>query len=397
MPAPTKAIDLCCALIRCPSVTPADGGSLLLLEELLKSHGFTMHRLTFSAPDQPAIDNLYARIGTGRPYLVFAGHTDVVPVGDRAAWRYDPFSAELADDMIWGRGAGDMKGAIAAFTAAALDFIAKHGSRQGLDRLPYHRRRGRPRRQRHGQASAMGGGTRREFRPLPLGRADQCRDARRHDQDRPARLAQWRDCVEGKQGHVAYPQRADNPVPGIFALADRAIATPLDPGTAHFDASNLEFTSVDVGNQATNVIPAKARARFNIRFNDLWTPDTLAAEIERRCAAGAGPARSMLSFEPCNALAFVTEPDHFTTLVANAIEEQTGRKPVLSTSGGTSDARFIRSYCRVVEFGLVGATMHMVDERVAVTDIAALTAIYCGYSGALFWRQVSVMVGDGSV
>ncbi len=335
-----------------------------------------MHRLTFSAPDQPAIDNLYARIGTGRPYLVFAGHTDVVPVGDRAAWRYDPFSAELADNMIWGRGASDMKGAIAAFTAAALDFIEKHGTDKGSIGFLITGDEEGP---------AVNGTTKLLAWTKEQGeRFDHCllgeptNPETLGDMIKIGRRGSLNGAivVEGKQGHVAYPQRADNPIPHLLRLLQALIASPLDTGTSHFDPSNLEIVTVDVGNQATNVIPAKALARFNVRFNDLWTPDTLAAEIERRCAAGAGPARYMLSFEPCNALAFVTEPDHFTTLVANAIEEQTGRKPVLSTSGGTSDARFIRSYCPVVEFGLVGATMHMVDERVAVTDIAALTAIY---------------------
>jgi succinyl-diaminopimelate desuccinylase len=180
--------------------------------------------------------------------------------------------------------------------------------------------------------------------------------------------------AQGKQGHVAYPQRADNPIPHLMKLIEALIATPLDSGTEHFDASNLEIVAIESGTRAFNVIPAEAKARLNIRFNDLWTPDTLQAELRKRLDATG--ARYTLSFEPCNALAFLTPPEGFTALVSEAIEGETGRKPVLSTTGGTSDARFIRAYCPVLEFGLVGQTMHMVDERVAMADIEGLTRIY---------------------
>jgi len=182
--------------------------------------------------------------------------------------------------------------------------------------------------------------------------------------------------VHGKQGHVAYPQRAANPIPPLLRILQALSETPLDARTEHFDASNLEIVTVDVGNPATNVIPAEARARFNVRFNDRWTAQTLQAELARRCAQAAGAARYTLGFEPCNSGAFVTEPDRFTDLVAAAVKSRTGRTPVLSTSGGISDARFIRAFCPVVEFGLVGQTMHMVDEHVAVADIALLSEIY---------------------
>lgn len=376
MSTPTTAVDLCRALIRCPSVTPADGGSLPFLETLLKAHGFVTHRITFDEPGQAPIDNLYARIGAGRPYLIFAGHTDVVPVGDAGQWRFDPFAAEVADNMIWGRGASDMKGAIAAFARAALDFLAKHGTDKGsigflitgdeegpavngtTKLLAWAQERGE-----RFDHCLLGEPT----NPETLG--DMIKIGRRGSLN--ARLI-----VEGKQGHVAYPQRANNPIPHLLRLLQALIATPLDQGTPHFDPSNLEIVTVDVGNAASNVIPAKGQARFNVRFNDLWTPESLAEEITRRCATAAQGAQHELVFEPCNALAFVTEPDSFTALVSDAIETKTGRKPMLSTSGGTSDARFIRAYCPVVEFGLVGATMHMVDERVPVADIATLTDIY---------------------
>ncbi len=373
---PTNALDLCRALIRCPSVTPADGGSLPLLEALLKAHGFATHRVKFSEDGTPEIDNLYARIGTGAPTLVFAGHTDVVPVGDPAAWRFDPFAAELSENMVWGRGASDMKGAIAAFTTAALAFIEKHGTSKGSIGFLITGDEEGPAINGTAKLLAWTKQKGEKFDHCLLGEptnpealGDMIRIGRRGSLN--ATLI-----VEGRQGHVAYPRRADNPIPHLLRLAQALIAPPLDTGTAHFDPSNLEIVTIDVGNPASNVIPAKAQARFNVRFNDLWTPERLADEIERRCAAVAEGARYRLVFEPCNALAFVTEPDRFTALVAAAIERHTGHAPKLSTTGGTSDARFIRAYCPVVEFGLVGATMHMVDERVAVADIETLTAIY---------------------
>jgi succinyl-diaminopimelate desuccinylase len=190
--------------------------------------------------------------------------------------------------------------------------------------------------------------------------------------------------VHGKQGHVAYPQRADNPVSHVLALCAALTATPLDSGTDWFDASNLEITSIDIGNQATNVIPGEAQVRFNIRFNDIWTPETLAAEVRRRLETVRGPEKFTLRFDPCNATSFVTQPGPFTTLVADAIEAETGRRPELSTSGGTSDARFITKYCPVVEFGLVGKTMHQIDERASIADIDQLTAIYARIIEAYF-------------
>ncbi len=378
------ALDLCRALIRCPSVTPEDAGVLSVLEALLGEHGFATHRIAFSSDSLPPIDNLYARIGSKAPYLVFAGHTDVVPPGDRAVWRFDPFSAEVADGMIWGRGASDMKGAIAAFTAAALAFVAKHGTDKGsIGFLITGDEEGSA---INGTAKLLAWVKERGERfdhcllgeptnPEALG--DMIKIGRRGSLNGFL-------LVEGKQGHVAYPQRARNPIPDLLHLAAALIAPPLDEGTAHFDPSNLEIVSIDVGNPSMNVIPAKTEAHFNVRFNDRWTPASLIAEIERRCAAVAGDARYRLSFEPCNSPPFVTEPDGFTELVAATIRKHTGRKPTLSTSGGTSDARFIRAYCPVVEFGLVGATMHMVDERVAVADLEKLTAIYADILEAYF-------------
>jgi succinyl-diaminopimelate desuccinylase len=370
------ARELTRALIRCRSVTPEDGGALAVLEARLKPAGFTTHRLRFSEPGTPDIDNLYARIGSGAPYLVFAGHTDVVPPGDEAAWRFEPFSAEIAEGEIWGRGAADMKGAVAAFTAAALDYAATHRPLKGSIGLLI---------------------TGDEEGPSVNGTVKLLQWAAEHGEHfdhclvgEPTNVGALGDTikigrrgsltgtllVQGTQGHVAYPHRADNPIPHLLRLLTALSAAPLDTGSAEFDPSHLEITTVDVGNTATNVIPAKARARFNIRFNDLWTPQRLTQEIERRCAAVAADARYELNFDPCNALAFLTARDRFTDLAAAAIAARTGRIAHFSTSGGTSDARFIRAYCPVIEFGLVGATMHQIDERVPLADIDALAAIY---------------------
>lgn len=371
-----QAVDLCRALIRCASVTPKDEGALGLIERTLGGAGFTTHRIVFSESGYPDIDNLYARIGTSSPCLMFAGHTDVVPAGDRSQWRFDPFSAELAEGMVWGRGAADMKGGIAASLSAALSYVHESGPPKGsiafvitgdeegpavngtVKLLDWARARGE-----HFDQCILGEPT----NPDTLG--DMIKIGRRGSLTGRLR-------VQGRQGHVGYPHLADNPVHHMLRLCTALLATPLDPGTAHFDPSNLEFTTIDVGNPAVNVIPGEARATFNIRFNDLWTPQTLADEIRQRLARVAGPAHFVLTFEPTNAVAFITEPGPFVDLVRSAIEAETGRLPRLSTTGGTSDARFIKDHCPVIEFGLVGKTMHMVDERVDVDDISALTKIY---------------------
>jgi succinyl-diaminopimelate desuccinylase len=373
---PQAALDLCRKLIACPSVTPQDGGALNVLETELATAGFATQKVTFSAPGTPDIDNLYARIGTSAPVLAFAGHTDVVPVGDAARWSHDPFAADIVDGAVYGRGAADMKGAIAAFASAALDIVAKHKMDKGSiaflitgdEEGPSINGTEKLLRWAYEQGERfdhclVGEPT----NPHALG--DMIKIGRRGSLNGTL-------TVHGRQGHVAYPERANNPIPGLMVLLDALIAEPLDQGTDHFDASNLEITSIDVGNMAFNIIPADAKARFNIRFNDLWTPETLAAELRRRLDHVVHGEHFTLAFEPCNALAFVTEPNSFTDLVAKAVEKKTGRRPAFSTTGGTSDARFIRAYCPVVEFGLVGATMHMVDEHVAVADIDALTEIY---------------------
>jgi succinyl-diaminopimelate desuccinylase len=365
-------------LLRCPSVTPAEGGALAFLERTLKSAGFSVERVTFSEAGYPDIDNLYGRIGTAPPHLVFAGHTDVVPVGDESKWTHAPFGGEIVDGKLFGRGAVDMKGGIAAFAAAAIDYVAACG--------------GKPK----GSISFLITGDEEsvavngtvKLLPWVAGRGEKFDHCILGEPTNPAALSDMIKIgrrgsqngtlvVTGKAGHVAYPDLADNPVHGVVALIAALTAQPLDSGNAHFDPSNLEFTSIDVGNTAVNVIPAEARARFNIRFNDIHSRASLRALIEQRAAAAAGGRIAWrIDWEPSNADAFVTAPGPFVDLVAAAVADVTGKKPVLSTTGGTSDARFIQHYCPVVEFGLVNATMHAIDEHVPTADLVKLAAIY---------------------
>jgi len=378
-------LSLAQSLLRCPSVTPEEGGALAFIESVLREAGFEVHRPVFSEPGTPDVENLYARYGSGGPFLLFAGHTDVVPPGDAAQWRHDPFSGAIEGGDLYGRGAVDMKGGIACMIVAALQFIANRpdfegsigflitGDEEGpaingtVKLLEWAKARGE--RFNH---CILGEPT----NPNALG--DMIKIGRRGS-------LTGRIVVEGKQGHVAYPHLADNPIPGMMRLIAGLLRDPLDEGTEHFDASHLEVTTVDVGNPAANVIAAQARATFNIRFNDTWTPESLQDEIERRLRDAAGnEVRYRVIFEPTNAVAFLTPPNAFVGFVSDAIEAETGHKPKLSTTGGTSDARFIVKDCPVVEFGLVGQTMHQIDERVAVIDLDRLTAIYRGILGAYF-------------
>ncbi|MGY2046955.1 succinyl-diaminopimelate desuccinylase [Methylobacterium sp. JK268] len=378
MPQTPSPLALTQGLIRCPSVTPAEGGALGYLADLLGAAGFVVERPVFSEPGTPDVENLYARIGTAGPCLLLAGHTDVVPPGDPSLWRHDPFGGVVEGGEVHGRGAVDMKGGIACLTAAALAFLADRGPDFGgsLAFLVTGDEEGPA---VNGTVKLLGWARERGERfdhcilaeptnPDALG--DMIKIGRRGSLS--AVLT-----VQGVQGHVAYPHRAENPIPGLIRLAGALLAAPLDEGTAHFDASNLEFTTIDVGNPATNIIPAQARAVFNIRFNDLWTPQSLEAELRRRLDGAAGNAvRYRLDVQPTNAVAFLTQPDAFVDLVTQAVEAETGRRPALSTTGGTSDARFIKEACPVIEFGLVGQTMHQVDERAAVADLDRLTAIF---------------------
>ena len=365
-------------LVRCPSVTPAEGGALAYLEELLRAAGFAVHRVTFSEPGATDVENLYARIGTGSPHLMLAGHTDVVPPGDEAAWTHPPFAAEIADGMLVGRGAADMKGAIACKLAAVLDHLAAHGGRPkgSISFLVTGDEEGiavngSPKLLKW--AAARG----EKFDHCVLGEpgnvnelGDTIKLGRRGSQNGVL-------TVTGKMGHVAYPHRADNPVHGLTRIMGALMNEPLDQGSPKFDPSNLEFTSIDIGNPTVNLIPGEARARFNIRFNDCHDYASLKALVEQRAAKVAGgKVKWTIDWEPSNADVFYTEPSPFTDVVTGAVAEVTGKTPKLSTSGGTSDARFIKDYCPVVEFGLVGQTMHATDERVPVKDLQTLTAVY---------------------
>jgi succinyl-diaminopimelate desuccinylase len=376
----TDVLTIAQDLLRCPSVTPADAGALGVLERLLGAAGFATHRVTFSEPGTADIDNLYARIGEAAPHLCFAGHTDVVPPGDESAWTRGAFSGEVKDGYLYGRGAVDMKGGIACAVAAALDYLAANG--------------GKPK----GSISFLITGDEEDIAVNGTIKLLQWAAKRGERFDHcivgePSNVEAIGDTikigrrgslsgtliVDGVQGHVAYPHRASNPVPDIAALIVALSNDPLDAGSAQFQPSNLEFTSVDVGNPASNVIPAQARAKFNIRFNDHHSQETLRTLIQQRMTAACGNRiRARIDWQPSNADVFVTRPGAFTELVVASIEEVTGRRPELNTGGGTSDARFITRYCPVIEFGLLGQTMHQIDERTAVADLEALTKIYCG-------------------
>jgi succinyl-diaminopimelate desuccinylase len=374
-------IALARELLRCPSVTPQEGGALALIDAKLAGAGFTVHRVTFAEPGTAPVENLYARIGTGAPHLVFAGHTDVVPPGDEARWRHKPFGGEIADGTLFGRGAVDMKGGIACMLAAALDHVAANGGAPwgSISFLITGDEEGIA---VNGTVKLLKWAAERgeKFDHCILGEPTSSREL--GDTIKIGRRGSLNGIliVTGKEGHVAYPALADNPVRRIVAIMSALVATPLDAGSAHFEPSNLEFTSVDVGNPTVNVIPREARARFNIRFNDHHSQTSLKALVEARARTAVGAAapggQFRIDWEPSNADAFVTTPGPFVDLVAGAIAEVTGRAPQLSTTGGTSDARFIKNYCPVVEFGLVNETMHKIDERVATADLTTLTPIY---------------------
>jgi succinyl-diaminopimelate desuccinylase len=379
---PADPVALTSALVQCPSVTPAEGGALAFLDKTLTAAGFTVHRVTFSEPGAADVENLYARIGTEPPHLMFAGHTDVVPPGDEKSWALPPFSGQVKDGMLYGRGAVDMKGGIACAVAAVLDRLAANG--------------GKPRKDGKGSISFLITGDEEGIAvngtiKLLKWAADRGEKFDHCILAEPSNVSTLGDTIKigrrgslngtlivsGKQGHVAYPDRAENPIRGLVRLIDALQSEPLDKGSDNFQPSHFEFTSVDVGNTTVNLIPGEARARFNIRFNDNHTAESLHGLLQQRAEkAAAGKIRFRFEFQPSNAGVFVTEPGPFTDMVVNAIADVTRRNTELSTSGGTSDARFICHYCPVVEFGLVGATMHQVDERVPVAELKALTTVY---------------------
>lgn len=365
-------------LIRCPSVTPAEGGALAFLEQLLGQAGFKVDRVSFKDEDTPDVENLFATIGSGKPHFVFAGHTDVVPAGNAADWRHGPFEGEVSDGILYGRGAVDMKGGIASFAAAALEFVGARGADFGgtisflitgdeegpavngtVKLLDWAEKQGHV-----FDACIVGEPT----NPNALG--DAIKVGRRGSLSGIV-------TVNGVQGHAAYPHLANNPIPGLMRLMSALDAVEFDRGNERFEPSNLEIVTFDVANPAFNVIPARAQARFNIRFNDEWTLDTLKAKITATLEEAAVDGLDWsLEFRRDCSESFLTKDDTLIGALSDSVEASTGRRPELSTGGGTSDARFIKNYCPVVEFGLVGQTMHKVDECTKVADLDHLAKIY---------------------
>jgi succinyl-diaminopimelate desuccinylase len=375
-------VELTRDLIRKPSVTPADEGAMDMVERLLTGLGFHCRRMKFEN-----IENLYARRGTASPNLCFAGHTDVVPTGSAEAWSAAPFEAEVRDGVLYGRGAVDMKGGIAAWIAAVSRVLAEGDIPGSLSFLITGDEEG----------PALHGTKRVVETLMAEGEIiDACVVGEPSSQHalgdtikigRRGSLNSW-ITVHGKQGHVAYPDRAANPAPVMARLMARLADHRLDDGYQGFQPSNLEITTIDIGNPATNVIPAEARARLNIRFNPSHTGDDLVSWLN--ATAGEAQAESGLRIELehlCSGDAFLTEPGPFVIGVQDAVEAATGRRPEASTTGGTSDARFIRAMCPVLELGLVGQTMHQVDERVPVTELEALAEVYRRVIATYFDRR----------
>jgi succinyl-diaminopimelate desuccinylase len=371
---PVDAVALAAELIRRPSVTPQDAGAIPHLSRVLEGLGFACHLQEFSEPGSEPVLNLYARVGTTGRNFCFAGHMDVVPPGDRDAWAGDPFSGSIGDGTLHGRGAADMKGAIACFAAAASRFLARRGRDFGgsISFLITGDEEG-PR--INGTRKLLAWAAERGEKLDACVVGEPTNAAALGDMIKIGRRGNIYAyiTVEGVQGHTAYPHLADNAAQRLVAMLHALVAAPLDDGTPHFQPSSLQIATIDVGNPTDNVIPGTARATINIRFNDRWTSATIKDWVKRRLDAAGG--RYSLRFrESCDA--FLTPPGELSDLLSQAAEGVTGLKPQLSTAGGASDGCFIHPYCEVAEFGLVGLTMHKVDERVPLADMAALTEIY---------------------
>ncbi|PCI03931.1 MAG: succinyl-diaminopimelate desuccinylase [Hyphomicrobiales bacterium] len=390
----SRPAELLRELIQCRSITPQEGGALSCLEGHFQRLGFETHRVIFSDEDTPDVDNLYARLGTSAPHICFAGHTDVVPVGIEADWSSGPFEGVVEDGMMIGRGTVDMKGGIACFLASVEAYLNENEtptgsisflitgdeegpSINGTDKLlKWAKERGEV-----FDACIVG----EPSNPAVIG--DAIKIGRRGSMS-------GRITVKGVQGHSAYPHLADNPVRGMMDMLDSLLAEPFDEGTDDFQPTNLEVTSVDVGNTATNVIPGNATAAFNVRFNDTWSGESLREEIIRRLEEGTSkgrirrgkntPAKFEMEWLGRISPVFLTSDETLVKTLSDAIEAETGSRPELSTGGGTSDARFVKDYCPVVEFGLVGKTMHQVNECVALDDLDKLTAIYGRFLNSYF-------------
>jgi succinyl-diaminopimelate desuccinylase len=374
---PSDPVVLTRALVQCRSVTPEEGGALTLLQSILEPLGFVCHRMTFSEPGTPDVENLYARLGTAGPNLCFAGHTDVVPPGDLAAWTSDPFAGEIRDGCLYGRGAVDMKGAVACFVAAVARRLESPEPIRGSLSLLITGDEEGPSINGTAKVLAWLAGRGETLDACIVGEpsnpdavGDEIKIGRRGS-------VTGELVVHGLQGHAAYPHRADNPVPKLAHFISRLSGTRIDEGTAHFEPSNCQVTVISVPNTASNVIPASARATFNIRYNDIWRRSTIEDWVHLQCeaAALATGARYEVSFAGTGDV-FLTAPGALVDTMVAAVRAETGRVPQLTTSGGTSDARFIKDYCPVIEFGLVNRTIHQVDEHVPLQDLQMLTAVY---------------------
>jgi succinyl-diaminopimelate desuccinylase len=371
-------VSLAQALVRCRSVTPDEGGALTLLENVLGAYGFEVHRMTFTDAGTPDVENLYARHGLQGPNLCFAGHTDVVPTGAETAWTHPPFAAEIHDGVLYGRGAVDMKGAIACFLAAAVRVLERKGGsvRGSLSFLITGDEEGPS---INGTAKVLDWMSDRDERldacvvgeptnPASIG--DEIKIGRRGSLT--ARIS-----VAGKQGHSAYPHLAENPVPKLARIIDRLSSQEIDQGNAHFQPTGLQVTMIDVPNTAANVIPGEAHATLNVRYNDTWSRPKMEAWLKDQCAAAAGEvdARYDIKFFGTGDV-FLTSAGPLVDSMTAAVQAVTGRVPKLTTGGGTSDARFIYAHCPVIEFGLVNETIHQVDECSSVKDLETLTKVY---------------------
>ena len=383
-PVVTDTVELTRALVRCESVTPREAGALQLLEKALTAVGFRCERMDFSEKGTDDVANLYARIGEDKDgngkHFCFAGHSDVVPVGDLSSWTIGPFAAELSGGYLFGRGAADMKGAIAAFSEAAARFVARRGTSFGgaISLLITGDEEG----------PAVNGTVKMLKRLADRGeKIDACvvgepTSSRRFgDMMKIGRRGSMTVdmVVRGVQGHVAYPERLDNAIHRLSALIEALVREPIDTGSTHFQPTSLQFTTVDVGNPATNIAPGVAKARFNTRFNDRWTSKTLFAHLKERLdrANERLGGNGIIEFQvSVSGESFYTPPGPLSDLVAGAVRDVAGVECELSTTGGTSDARFIRNYCPVLEFGLIGESMHKVDEKSAIADLKTLARVY---------------------
>lgn len=367
----SHVVELAKELIACPSVTPRTVGVFNVLEEYLRPLGFESHRMLFKEEGYDPVENIYLRLGTEGPNFCFAGHTDVVPPGDEAAWTVPPFEPQVVDGELIGRGAEDMKGAIAAFMVAVKEFLAAGRPKGSISFLITQDEEGDA---VNGTRKVLG------WMAEKGEKIDHCIVGEPTNPDFLGEMVKigrrgsisFQIAVRGKQGHAAYPDRADNPVTRLLMMLHALKTTKLDDGTEHFPPSNLEITSVDVGNPTSNIIPALATARFNVRFNNLHTAASIAQWVAERCAPfGTAEIKQHITGE-----AFLNKDDHFEQLLVAAVKAETGHSPKLSTTGGTSDARYIKDVCPVIEFGTTGRTAHMVDERVEVKTLEGLVGVY---------------------